>query len=45
MLRMTLPRIAISATKSNGDFVMQANKVAPANFSKTLREEEPTGSI
>lgn len=38
-------RIAISATKSNGDFVMQANKVAPANFSKTLQEEEPTGSI
>lgn len=29
-------RIAILATKSNGDFVMQANKVAPANFSKTL---------
>lgn len=29
----------ISAAKSNGDFVMQANKVAPANFSGTLREE------
>lgn len=29
-------RIAILASKSNGDFVMQANKVAPANFSKTL---------
>lgn len=32
-------KAAISAAKSDGDFVMQANKVAVANFSRTLREE------
>jgi len=34
----------ISAAKNGGVFVMQANKVAPANFSRTLREES-TGSM
>ena len=40
MLRATPSRtVSILAAKSDGDFVMQANKVAPANFSRTLREE------
>lgn len=34
--------VTISSAKS--DFVMQANKVAPANFSRTL-QEEPTDSM
>lgn len=38
MLRTQLSRTTTIST-ANSDFVMQTNKVAPANFSRTLREE------
>lgn len=42
--RNPLGPLRFRAVKSDDDFVMQANKVAPANFCRTLREES-TGSM